>query len=261
MVCALSGADVLAELPPVADNQVRLPQKWRVAIPHKILNPQQPLLATDKVRHVGEALAVIVAESRYAAEDAAELAQVELEPLPPVMDPEAAARPGSPVLHEQFDSNLLGEMTLAKGDAKAAIAAAPRRMKKRFYHHRYAAVPMETRGVVSQYEPRTDSITIWSSTQVVHWVRREVATTLGLPEARVRCIAPDVGGGFGVKGHVYPEDLLLPFLARKLQRPVQVDRDRAASISSPPAIRATRSTTSRSASTTRAASSPCTTAS
>jgi aerobic carbon-monoxide dehydrogenase large subunit len=221
VVCALSGADVLAELPPVADNQVRLPQKWRVAIPHTILNPQQPLLATDKVRHVGEALAVIVAESRYAAEDAAELAQVELEPLPPVMDPEAAARPGSPVLHEQFDSNLLGVMTLAKGDAKAALAAAPRRMKKRFTHHRYAAVPMETRGVVSQYEPRTDSITIWSSTQVVHWVRREVATTLGLPEARVRCIAPDVGGGFGVKGHVYPEDLLLPFLARKLQRPVR----------------------------------------
>ena len=79
---------------------------------------------------------------------------------------------------------------------------------------------MECRGVVSAYDPRTDSVTIWSSTQVVHWVRREAAS-LGLPEARVRCIALDVGGGFGVKGHVYPEDLLIPFLARKLGRPVR----------------------------------------
>jgi carbon-monoxide dehydrogenase large subunit len=99
-------------------------------------------------------------------------------------------------------------------------------LKRRFYHHRYAAVPMECRGVVSEYDRRTDSATIWSSTQVVHWVRREVATTLGLPEARVRCIALDVGGGFGGKGHAYPEDLLVPFLARRLGRPVRWIEDR-----------------------------------
>ena len=85
---------------------------------------------------------------------------------------------------------------------------------------------MECRGVVGAYDPRTDSVTIWSSTQVVHWVRREAATLLRLPEARVRCVALDVGGGFGVKGHVYPEDLLIPFLARKLGRPVQWIEDR-----------------------------------
>jgi aerobic carbon-monoxide dehydrogenase large subunit len=101
------------------------------------------------------------------------------------------------------------------------LATAPHRLTRRFYHHRYAAVPMECRGVVAEYDRRTDAATIWSSTQVVHWVRREVAATLGIPEARVRCIALDVGGGFGGKGHAYPEDLLLPFLARRLGRPVR----------------------------------------
>ena len=103
---------------------------------------------------------------------------------------------------------------------------APHRLERRFHHHRYAALPIECRGVVSEYDARTQSLTIWSSTQVVHWVRREVAATLGMPEARVRCIAPDVGGGFGIKGHVYPEDLLIPFLARKIGRPVKWIEDR-----------------------------------
>ncbi len=85
---------------------------------------------------------------------------------------------------------------------------------------------MECRGVVGVHDPRTDSVTIWSSTQVVHWVRREAAAVLRLPEARVRCVALDVGGGFGLKGHVYPEDLLIPFLARRLGRPVQWIEDR-----------------------------------
>src|SRR4029078_6993867 len=107
-----------------------------------------------------------------------------------------------------------------RADPDGAMARAPHRLKRRFYHHRYAAVPMECRGVVSAFDPRTDSATIWSSTQVVHWVRREAAALLGLPEARVRCLALDVGGGFGGKGHVYPEDLLVTFLAHRLCRPV-----------------------------------------
>jgi carbon-monoxide dehydrogenase large subunit len=89
-----------------------------------------------------------------------------------------------------------------------------------------AGMPIECRGVVAQYDPATDSMTVWSATQVVHWVRREVAVRLALPEARVRCIAPDVGGGFGVKGHVYPEDVLIPYLARRLGRPVKWIEDR-----------------------------------
>ena len=221
VVLALNGADLLQLLPPVPEGQISLPRKWTSVIQHKFLNPQQPLLAHDKVRHVGEAVAIIVAESRDQAEDAAERVTWDLEELPAVVDPEAALRPDSPIVHDRFQTNLIGAFSVGRGDVDAALAGAPHRLRRRFYHHRYAAVPMECRGVVSAYDPRTDSATIWSSTQVVHWVRREAAALLGLPEARVRCVALDVGGGFGGKGHVYPEDLLVTFLARKLGRPVR----------------------------------------
>jgi aerobic carbon-monoxide dehydrogenase large subunit len=221
VVHAMNGADLLALLPPVPEGQISLPPKWTTQIQHKFLNPQEPLLAHDKARHVGEALAIIVAESRHQAEDAAELVPLDLEELPVVVDPEAALKPGSPIIHDRFNTNLIGEFTVGRGDAAGQMAKAPHRLKRRFYHHRYAAVPMETRGVLADYDRRTDSVTIWSSTQVVHWVRREAAALLGIPEARVRCIAPDVGGGFGGKGHVYPEDMLMTFLAHRLGRPVK----------------------------------------
>ena len=221
VVLALNGADLLQLLPPVPEGQISLPRKWTSVIQHKFLNPQQPLLAHDKVRHVGEAMAIVVAESRDQAEDAAERVTWDLEELPAVVDPEAALRPESPIVHERYETHLIGTFSVGRGDVDTALASAPHRLRRRFYHHRYAAVPMECRGVVSAYDPRTDSATIWSSTQVVHWVRREAASLLGLPEARVRCIALDVGGGFGGKGHVYPEDLLITFLARKIGRPVR----------------------------------------
>src|SRR5438067_7053822 len=223
---ALNGADLLQMLPPVPEGQISLPRKWTTVIQHKFLNPSQPLLAHDKVRHVGEAVAIIAAETREEAEDAAELVALDLEELPPVIDPEMALRPGSPIVHDRFETNLIGEFSVSRGDPDGAMARAPHRLKRRFHHHRYAAVPMECRGVVSAYDPRTDSATIWSSTQVVHWVRREAAALLGVPEARVRCIALDVGGGFGGKGHVYPEDLLVTFLAHRLGRPVRCIEER-----------------------------------
>ncbi|MFI4948099.1 MAG: xanthine dehydrogenase family protein molybdopterin-binding subunit [Alphaproteobacteria bacterium] len=226
VVLALNGADLLQMLPPVPEGQISLPKKWTTVIQHKFLNPREPLLAHDKVRHVGEAVAIIVAESRDQAEDAAELVTVDLDELPAVVDPEAALASGAPLVHERFQTNLIGEFSVEKGDAAAALAAAPHRLKRRFYHHRYAAVPLECRGVVGAYDARTDAMTIWSSTQIVHWLRREVATILGFAEERVRVIALDVGGGFGGKGHVYPEDLLIPFVARRLKRPVRWIEDR-----------------------------------
>jgi carbon-monoxide dehydrogenase large subunit len=222
----MDGLELAREIPSVQDQQLPLPRKWRTSIPHKIFDPRQPLLAWDKVRHVGEAVAVIVAENPYLAEDAAELALVDYEVLPPVVDPEAALGPDAAIVHEQNGTNLLAEFSVAKGDVTKAFANLPRSLKRRFYHHRYGAMPMECRGVAAAHDARTDAVTIWSSTQVVHWVRREVALTLGLPEARVRCLALDVGGGFGVKGHVYPEDLLLPYLARRIGRPVRWIEDR-----------------------------------
>src|SRR4051812_11855093 len=221
VVLALSGPDLAQLVPPVAEGQIRVPSKWTTVVQHKFLNPQQPLLAHDKVRHVGEAVAIIVVETRYQAEDAAELVGLDLEELPAVVDPEAALQAGAPVVHERYNTNLIGSFAVAKGDPEAVLARAPHQLKRRFRHHRYAAVPMECRGVVAAYDPRTESATVWSSTQVVHWVRREVAATLGIPEARVRVIALDVGGGFGGKGHAYREDLLVPFLARRLSRPVR----------------------------------------
>jgi aerobic carbon-monoxide dehydrogenase large subunit len=226
VVYALSGPQLAQLLPPVPDTQLVLPSKWTTQVQHKFINPQQPLLAHDKVRHVGEAVAVIVAESRYAAEDAAQKVELDLEPLPAVLDPEAALAAGGAIVHDRFGTNLIGGFTIEKGDARRAMARAPRKLKRRFHHHRYAAMPMECRGVVAVHDPRTDAVTIWSSTQVVHWVRREAAAVLRLPEARIRCVALDVGGGFGVKGHVYPEDLLIPFLARRLGRPVKWIEDR-----------------------------------
>ncbi len=222
----LSGADLVRELPPLPDTQLSLPSKWMSRVQHEFHNPQQPGLAYDKVRHVGEAIAVIVAESRYAAEDAAELVTLDLEPLPAIVNAEAALASDAPLIHEHLKTNLFGEFSIAKGDAAAAMAGAPHRLRRRFYHHRYAAMPIECRGVAALHDSRTDTITIWSATQVVHWVRREVAAILGLPEARVRCLALDVGGGFGLKGHVYPEDLVIPFLARRLGRPVRWLEDR-----------------------------------
>src|SRR5258707_3522536 len=226
VACVLSGADLLQLLPPVPDTQLSLPRKWTTLVQHKFINPQQPLLAHDKVRHVGEAVEVIVAQSRYAAEDAAQLVTLDLDPLPAVVDPELALRPGAPIIHDKFATNLIGAFTIGKGDIAAAFERSPHKLQRRFHHHRYAAAPMECRGVVGVHDPRTDCVTIWSATQVVHWVRREAAAVLQLPEARIRCVALDVGGGFGLKGHVYPEDLLIPFVARAVGRPVAWIEDR-----------------------------------
>ena len=222
----LTGPELVRELPPVSDTQLALPSKWTALVQHKFINPQQPLLAHDKVRHVGEAVAVIVAENRYAAEDAAQLVDLDLEPLPPVLDPERALDTGATIVHDKFATNLIGAFTVGKGDADAVLKRAPRRLQRRFYHHRYVALPMECRGVVGLHDARTDTMTIWSSTQVVHWLKREASGVLRLPEAKIRCVALDVGGGFGVKGHVYPEDLLIPYLARRLGRPVKWIEDR-----------------------------------
>src|SRR5882724_6444462 len=186
VVFAISGDELFKLLPPVPDTQLSLPRKWTTQVQHTFLNPQQPLLAHDKVRHVGEAVAVILAESRYLAEDAAGLVTVDLEPLPAVVDPEAGLGPGAAVLHDKYGTNLIGEFRVGKGDVETALQKAPHRLKRRFHHHRYAAIPMECRGVISAYDERADSITVWSSCQVVHWLRREASTVLNLPEARIR---------------------------------------------------------------------------
>lgn len=217
----LTGSELHRLVPPVAGAQLSLPGKWRTRVQHSFHVPRQPMLAVDKVRHVGEAVAVVLAETRDQAQDAAEQVAVDIEPLAAIVDPAGALASGAAIVHEEFGTNVIGEFAIEKGQVAAALSAAPFRLRRRFHTHRYAGIPIECRGVIAACDPRTSAVTIWSATQVVHSVRREAAALLRLPEARVRCVALDVGGGFGTKGHVYPEDLLIPFLARLAGRPVR----------------------------------------
>ena len=225
VVLALAGAELKDVLPPISGMQVAAPKGWRDGMDPHIEIPDQTLVPHDKLRYVGEPYALVVAGDRYMAEDAAELIEGDFEPLPPVANAEAALDADA-LVHDHLPGNIAATLHAKKGDGEAALATAPHRLKRRYFHHRYAAMPMECRGVVAEYDSRTDSITVWSSTQVVHWVRREVANALGMPEDRVRVVAPDVGGGFGGKGHVYPEDILIAYLAKRLGRPVKWLEDR-----------------------------------
>jgi carbon-monoxide dehydrogenase large subunit len=226
VVAIFTAADIAHDLFPIPGMQNRPPKAWREAVDHETNIPDQPILATGKVRHVGEPIAAVVAENRYCAEDAAALIEVELELLPPVASIDAALHPASPRVHDALSSNVIARLRMRKGDAAGVFASGARTIRHRFDNHRYSAMPIECRGVVARHDAGSDTMMMWSATQVVHWVRREVALRLGLPESRVRCIAPEVGGGFGVKGHVYPEDVLIPYIARRLGRPVQWIEDR-----------------------------------
>ena len=175
-------------------------------------------LAKDRVRFVGEAVAVVVAGSHYAAEEGRELVDVEYDPLPSVQDPSA---PGTALVHEDVPDNLAGRVTLRRGDVEAALRAAPHVVQERLVIGRGGGQPMETRGVVADYNAMSGLLTVWASSQVPHQIRQLVCDLLGLPPHGVRAIAPDVGGGFGAKLIVYPEDVLIPLLSQRLGRPVR----------------------------------------
>ncbi|MBO4222258.1 xanthine dehydrogenase family protein molybdopterin-binding subunit [Bradyrhizobium neotropicale] len=190
------------------------------------LRTQVPL-AKDKVRHVGEPLAVVVAESRYIAEDALDDIDVDLEPLPAVIDLEAALRPGSALVHDDLGSNVSAHVHQSKGDYRAAAAKAHLVIKRRFAYEHGIASTIETRGVVAHWEARSQHMTIWDTTQAPVFVRNGLAAVLGLGERQVRVIAPFVGGGFGPKIMMfYPEEVALPWISMRLNRPVKWIEDR-----------------------------------
>jgi carbon-monoxide dehydrogenase large subunit len=186
----------------------------------------QLAMARDVVRYVGEIVAMVVADSRALAEDAAELVEVDYEPLPAVVDMVAAAEPGAPVLHPEWGDNVAVAFATGFGDVEAAFRAADVRVRERFDVQRYVGMPIETRGVVARWDPRDGSLTTWNATQVVHFVQQGLVQALGLPPHKVRVIAPDVGGGFGTKANGYPEDLLVPAAAIACRRPVKWTEDR-----------------------------------
>jgi len=183
--------------------------------------PAHPVLAVGKVRYVGEPIAVVVAEDRYRARDAVDLIEVDYEPLEAVVDPEQALAEGAPVIHEEFGTNVAFVWQLSGGEIERAFREADVVVRQRMVNQRLIPVAMEPRGVVAEYLAGEEQLTIWTSTQIPHLLRTQLAAMLGLAEHRVRVIAPEVGGGFGSKLNVYAEEALLGYLAMRLGRPVK----------------------------------------
>jgi carbon-monoxide dehydrogenase large subunit len=178
-------------------------------------------LSVDEVRHVGEAVAAVVATSPAAAVDAAAAVIVDWEPLPAVIDMRRAADPDAPLVFAGTESNVDHVWRRKHGDPDAAFASAYRVVRQAMTNQRLAGVPMEGRAVAAAPDLATGGLTIWTSTQAAHWIRRDAAKVLGLAENQIRVIAPDVGGGFGVKIGLYPEEILLAALARSLRLPLR----------------------------------------
>jgi carbon-monoxide dehydrogenase large subunit len=187
----------------------------------------QPPLVKDKVRHAGEPIAIVIAESRYIAEDAAEDIIVDLEPLEAVTDLEKALSPQSVRVHDDLDSNLAAQMVQVKGDYARARAQADLVIKRRIIIDRGAAAAMENRGVVANWDAKSQQLTVWDTTQAPIPIRNGLASRLGLSEHQVRVIAPFIGGGFGPKMMMfYQEEMLIPWVAKKLARPIKWIEDR-----------------------------------
>jgi carbon-monoxide dehydrogenase large subunit len=184
-----------------------------------------PALAGERVRFVGDPVAVVAASDRYLAEDAVELIEVAYDPLPVVASVEEARRPDAVLVHDTVPGNVYFRRDHAHGDVDGIFATAALVVGGTFRHQRLAGAPLEGRGIVAQWDS-TGRLTVWASTQVPHLMRTGLARFLGVPEAVVRVIVPDVGGGFGPKMHLYPEDLVACAVARTLGRPTKWIEDR-----------------------------------
>lgn len=184
-------------------------------------------LARDKVRHAGEPIAVVVAESRYLAEDAASEIFVDMEPLPAVVDMERALDAQAQLVHEDLQSNLAAHVIQEKGDYEAIKGQAHKIIRRRFLYDRGVAAAMENRGIVADWDAKAGQMTVWDTTQAPIPIRNGLATMLGLTQSQVRVIAPFIGGGFGPKIMMfYPEEMLIPWISMQLQRPVKWIEDR-----------------------------------
>ena len=214
VVAAFSGADFAAE-------QGSLPCAWPVT--PDIVMPAHPPMAVDEVRYAGEIVACVVARDRYAAADALERIDVEYETLPPVLDMTAALADGSPKVHEAGNKSF--EWVFANGDLAAAFADAPVVLERTYRQQRLIPCAMEPRAAVCA--PVADEYTLWSSTQIPHVLRVMLALVTGIPEHKLRVVAPDVGGGFGSKLQVTAEEVLTLLIGRRLGRPVKWTESRS----------------------------------
>ncbi len=219
VVAVFTGADVEGVLNPI-------PCAW--LLPNSELKiAQYRALAKDVVRYVGDAVAVVVAESPYQASDALDLIDVDYETLPATVDPEKAAQKGAPQLHSEIPGNVAFHWTLAGGDVDAAFKSAEVVVRDRIHQQRLIPTAMETRGAVAQFVPATGELTLWNTTQNPHIVRFIMSLVAGVPEDRLRVIAPEVGGGFGSKIPQIQGDFITTFCSMKLGRPVKWQESRS----------------------------------
>ena len=216
VVLALSGADIDGAIQPVPC-AAQIPDMKSAA---------RPVLARDRVRFIGEAVAVVVASDRYAARDALDLIEVDYEALTPIVNPEKAIAKGAAPLHAGHKDNVAFKWELEGGDLKAAFQSADKVIKQRIVNQRLIPVPIETRGVLADYKPGEGQLTVWSSTQIPHLLRTQIASMLSFPETLVHVVTPEVGGGFGTKLNVYPEEALVAYLAIQLGKPVKWSESR-----------------------------------
>jgi carbon-monoxide dehydrogenase large subunit len=228
VLCVLTGADAEAD---------GLQGLTASAMPEDLGAPPghrtfRPVLARDRVRFVGEGVAVVVADTLGRAWDAAEVVEVEYEPLPAVVELERAVAEGSPRVHEDCPSGNIA-WTLAFGDeaaTEATFATAPHTVRLRLENNRLSANPIEPRAAIGEYDPAGGSYTLYTSTQNPHGVRQQLAAVLNVPETALRVIGPDVGGGFGMKADAYPEDALVLWASRRCGRPVKWTATRTESL-------------------------------
>ena len=222
VVAVLIGEDiagVLTEIPP------RVLEEWEM---DELQAPGLPTLAQGKVFFVGQTVAVVVAETRHLARDAVDMIAVEYEPLPAVLDPLQAASEGSTPLHEEIGTNVIMRKFHDRQGSGLddAFTQADRVIRQQYNVQRLAPLPLETRGCVANYQPEDDRLTVWASTQSPHRYRRMLADALDRPQDTVRVIAPDVGGGYGEKGGLFPEDIAVGYLSVALGRPINWVADR-----------------------------------
>jgi carbon-monoxide dehydrogenase large subunit len=184
-------------------------------------NPKRTILADGIVRFMGEAIAVVVAESADIARDAAERVIVDYADLPVVIDLDEAAKDGAPLVHEPLGTNVCFHQQKTHGDVDAAFARADQIVERRIVNQRVAALPIECRASLAEYRRGEGSLVVYAGTQFPHVMRTQITQILGLRENQVRVIAPEVGGGFGAKANVYPDEILIPWLAMQLGRPVR----------------------------------------
>src|SRR3954469_2902934 len=212
----ITAADVGSPMPTIPLRQEPLPAFRQY---------EQPVIAHSKVRYVGEPIAVVVADSQAIAEGALELIELDIESLPVVADRDAA-RSDKTLLFEAAATNLTSTLTAVKGDADAAFKSAAYTRRERFAVQRFTAVPMESRGLLAEWDAASERLTLFGAAKVAFPNRRILAKQMGLSEHSIRMVENDVGGAFGVRGEFYPEDFLIPFASRLLERPVKWIEDR-----------------------------------